>query len=65
MTSIKVSEVRDALPHFPLATRRVAVRHAIKLVKARQYLRDRGIYATDRFSEFDYKMSTGSVLGYD
>lgn len=54
--------VASAATHFRLATRRTARRQALRLLKAKQYMVERGIVATDADSKFEYSRSTGSVL---
>lgn len=55
--------IASAAMKFPLLTSEAAKRRqAKKLIKARNYLETRGIYAVMPGNKFDYKLATGSVL---
>ena len=47
---------------FPNAPRRTAKRQAVKLIKAKRYLAEKGIYCIVNGNRFEYKAATGSVL---
>lgn len=50
-----------AAAHFPLLDRRAALRQAKKLIRAKRYLVEKGIYAVAG-DGFKYVRSMGSVL---
>jgi hypothetical protein len=59
---MKLSQIKEAKRFFPLAQRRQAIRQAVKLVRAKQYLANEGISVIAPGSKFQYARSTGSVL---
>jgi hypothetical protein len=59
---MKLTQVKAARRHYPLAPRKQATRQAIRLVLAQEYLMRRDISAIATGSKFQYARSTGSVL---
>ena len=59
---MNLNQVREARLFFPLAPTRTAVRQAIRLVLAKEYMASKGIVATATASKFHYERSAGSVL---
>ena len=47
--------LRNEMQSFPLASTQIARRQAARLIRARAYLKERGILATDPNSHFTYK----------
>lgn len=48
--------------HFPLASPRSALRQGARLLRAKEYLKGRGIEAITMGSQFHYERAIGSIL---
>ena len=59
---MKITQVKAARRHFPLAPRKQSIRQAIRLVLAKEYLMRREIDALVLGSKFEYARSTASIL---
>jgi shikimate kinase len=59
---MKLADIKEARQHFPLAPRRQAVRQAIKLTLAKDYLKAKNINAMAIGNAFQYVRATGSIL---
>lgn len=60
MSAIQI--VALAARHYPLAERAAARRQAIRLIRAKRYLRSRNIDASQPGNDFKYVPATGSIL---
>lgn len=59
---MKLSQIKESVRYWPHADRKSAIRQAIRLAAAKEYLEQKGISAIKLNSTFKYAVSTGSVL---